>query len=161
MCELDWEKFEMCFRFRKSAAIRTFLIMLSIAIVAGCAMKVMPRRPSIAPPIVHCHDGVGHLSGAKPWILGGKCCCTPTEERFAVYKEEGTVPDKMTYQEFLAKFDEKGIITDLDTEFIGSNCRCDYGPHVVFGGKCMITPTPGTRLYEEITAGKSLSSSKE
>ena len=75
---------------------------------------------------------------------------------FSIYQKEGTVPPEMEYDDFLKLFDEKGIITDLDVEYRGSNCRCEQGPHVVFGGKCMVTPTPGTRVYEEVSAGKHL-----
>lgn len=135
------------------------LLILSLAccaVVLGCAGKVYPRRGLDAPPIVYCHDGVGHVSGAKPWILGGTCCCTPTPERFAGYQSEGAVAGDMKYDDFLKLFRDRNIITDLDVDYIGSNCRCDYGPHVVFGGRCMVTPTPGTKLYEEVAAGKRL-----
>ena len=39
-------------------------------------------------------------------------------------------------------------------DYIGCNCRGDLGPHVVFGGTCMVTPTRGTRVFEMVTAGK-------
>ena len=123
-------------------------------IAAGCAPKVRPKRSLTAPPVAYCHDAIGHVSGNRPWILGGNCCCTPTRSMFEVYQQEGTVPESMSYEEFLQLFADKGIITDLDVDYRASNCQGDIGPHVVFGGKCMVTPTPGTRSYEEITAGK-------
>jgi len=130
-------------------------LVLAGMLVAGCGVKVKPKRSLTAPPIVYCHDAIGHVKGNIPWILGGKCCCTPTEERFARYKQEGTVPDTMTYDEFLRLFKDKGIITDLDVDHRASNCaESDYGPHVVFGGRCMVTPTPGTRTFEEVTSGQ-------
>jgi hypothetical protein len=123
--------------------------------MAGCAPKIVPKRSLTPPPVAYCHDAVGHISGNKPWILGGNCCCTPTKERFAGYQQEGTVPGIMTYEEFLQLFKDKGIITDLDIEYRGCNCRdAQYGPHVVFGGHCMVTPTPGTKVFEDVTAGK-------
>jgi hypothetical protein len=142
-------------RTRSAIAVAAVVILITLGAV-GCAPKVLPRRDVTPPPIAYCHDGVGHIPGSEPWVLGGRCCCTPTEQMFATYQEEDTVPDTMTYNEFLKMFSDRGIITDLDVEFRGSNCRCDYGPHVVFGGKCMITPTPGTLAYEEVTAGKRL-----
>lgn len=133
---------------------------LIAAVLAGCTagITVMQKRSAKAPPIVYCHDGVGHIKGVAPWILGGKCCCTPTESRFQSYKEEETVPESMTYDEFLQLFADKGIITDLDAEYRGCNCRGELGPHVVFGGKCMVTPTPGTLTFEEVTSGRKIAS---
>ncbi len=142
-------------RARNAVVTAPVLILVTLGIL-GCAPKVMPKRDVTPPPVQYCHDGIGHIPGYKPWILGGRCCCTPTEEMFAVYMDEGTVPDTMTYGEFLSLFSDRGIITDLDVEFRGSNCRCEQGPHVVFGGNCMVTPTPGTLVYEEVTAGKRL-----
>lgn len=133
---------------------------LIAVVLAGCTagIKVMQKRSIEAPPIAYCHDGIGHIKGFAPWILGGKCCCTPTESRFQSYKEEGTVPEDMTYQQFLQLFADKGIITDLDVEYRGCNCRGELGPHVVFGGKCMVTPTPGTLTFEEVTTGRKIAS---
>lgn len=72
---------------------------------------------------------------------------------FAINSEEQTIPEGMTYDEYLQLYKDKGIITDLDEEYRNNNCRCELGPHVVFGGHCMITPTPGTLTYEEVTSG--------
>lgn len=142
--------------------LRLFAGILVAAALVSCAagIKVMPKRSLKAPEIVYCHDAVGHIHGQKPWILGGNCCCTPTEERFQSYKEEGTVPDDMTYDQFLQLFADKGIITDLDINYRGCNCRGELGPHVVFGGKCMVTPTPGTETFEDVTAGRKASSAQ-
>lgn len=142
-------------RSRRIFAFASISILIAL-LGAGCAPKVLPKRDVNPPELMYCHDGVGHIRGYSPWILGGRCCCTPTEEMFGIYQNEETVPDTMTYEEFLNLFKDKGIITDLDVEYRGSNCRCEYGPHVVFGGKCMITPTPGTLEYEEVTAGMRL-----
>lgn len=126
------------------------LILMITAI--GCAPKVvLDMKPPVGPPLKYCNDAVGHVQGAAPWILGGTCCCTPTEEMFAVYQSEGTVDSDMTYDQFLALFTERGIVTDLDHE--GCNNLCEDGPHVVFGGHCMCTPTPGTDNYEEVISG--------
>jgi len=138
-----------------------FKVFLLIAILVGCTttgINVMSKRSLEAPAIEYCHDGVGHKKGNAPWILGGKCCCTPTEERFRSYQEEGTVPEETTYDEFLQLFADKGILTDLNAEYRGCNCKADLGPHVVFGGKCMVTPTPGTLTFEEVTTGRKIDS---
>ena len=140
--------------------LESMIIIIAVFLFAGCGgakLNVMPQRELSAPPVAYCHDGVGHIPGHKPFILGGNCCCTPTEERFESYKQEGTVPADMTYDQFLEIFRSRNIITDLDLKYRGCNCRAsEYGTHVVFGGRCMVTPTPGTTLYEEVTMGKRL-----
>ena len=142
----------------KSAAGTIVLLVCLVVTVSlsGCGPKV-PTTPRVVaiPPVAFCHDAIGHIAGNKPWIMGGNCCCTPSEERFAGYQREGTVPADMTYPSFLQLFKDRGIITDLDADYRGCNCLDkEYGPHVVFGGRCMVTPTPGTRVYEDVTAGK-------
>lgn len=133
-------------------------VSLSIIVLAGCTagIKVMQKRSLEAPPIEFCHDGVGHIEGHAPWILGGKCCCTPTKSQFQSYMQEGTVTADITYDQFLQQFAVKGIITDLDVDYRGCNCRGELGPHVVFGGKCMVTPTLGTMMFEEVTTGRKI-----
>jgi hypothetical protein len=132
------------------------LVVLPLAVV-GCVAGGMPAPSStvraLTPaPAVYCHDGTGHTAGATPWILGGKCCCTPTRAMFDVHQAEKTVPADMTYEAYLKLYADKGIKTGLD--HAGCNNRCADGPHVVFGGKCMATPTPGTENYEQVTRGQ-------
>jgi hypothetical protein len=52
------------------------------------------------------------------------------------------------YKKLVKMYADAGIATDLDHR--GCNNLCDKGPHVAFGGKCMATPTPGTRNYERV-----------
>jgi len=139
----------------------TVLILVPL-IAAGCSsMKKMTKssEPVAAVPIVdtlvYCHDGTGHRVGATPWILGGKCCCTPTRAMFVVYRADKTVPGDMTYEAFIKLFADRGM--KIGPEHAGCNNRCESGPHVVFGGKCMAAPTPGTENYEEVSLGRRLS----
>lgn len=124
-------------------------------LVAGCrpAYRPMPYlpKPAQAPKALACHDGIGHVQGNKPWVLGGTCCCTPTPANFALHQTQGTVEKSMTYEQFLALHKAKGVVTDLDHKNCGNLCA--QGPHVLLGGKCMATPTPGTALYERVTYG--------
>ncbi|MBT7039957.1 MAG: hypothetical protein HN921_08935 [Bacteroidetes bacterium] len=131
------------------------LIVIIIAIILnGCVtVSKMYLKSPTSPKVQYCIDVIGHIEGWSPWILGGKCCCTPTGKMFDVYKKEGSIPSEMSYQQFLQLFKDKGIVTDLDYGYSGSNNRDNHGPHVVFGGKSMITPTPGTDNYEEVISG--------
>ena len=136
--------------------MRRVLLLLVPLILIGCAGKVAktPPRPVIEVPLtlVYCHDGTGHIAGATPWILGGKCCCTPTRAMFEVHQAEKTVPADMTYEAYLKLYADKGI--KIGPEHAGCNNRCADGPHVVFGGKCMAAPTPGTANYEQVSQGQ-------
>jgi hypothetical protein len=131
----------------------TWIGLLGLVLAVGCAPKLTHvKRPLTPPPLVYCHDGTGHVAGVKPWILGGMCCCTPTKVMFATHQSEGTVPADMSYDKYLKLYADKGVKTDLD--HMGCNNRCVDGPHVVLGGKCMATPTPGTANYEWVTQGE-------
>lgn len=132
-----------------------FLFVAIIGVLlCSCATAPPMKLKSFTPPKVkYCIDTIGHISGTAPWILDGTCCCTPTLEMFETYKREGSVSSDMTYQEFLNLFKDRGIVTDLDKGYKGSNNRDDHGPHVVFGGKSMVTPTPGTDNYEAVISG--------
>jgi hypothetical protein len=131
------------------------LVATCAASCGGCgpAYRPLPYVPkaAVAPPITACHDAVGHVKGMKPWILGGTCCCTPTRENYDLHVSEGTIPRDMSYDQYLALYKQRGIVTDLDHKNCGN--LCDHGPHVLAGGRCMATPIPGTPMYETITYG--------
>ena len=121
-----------------------------VTVLAGCEKPYRPLpyvpKSARAPEPLVCHDAIGHIKGNKPWILGGTCCCTPTRENYRLHVKQGTIPASMTYDEYLAKYRQRGIVTDLDHKGCGNLCR--QGPHVVLGGKCMATP-----MYEKVTFG--------
>ena len=122
-------------------------------------LPYVPKSPTAATPIV-CHDAVGHVAGNKPWILGGNCCCTPTKQAYERGVREGTIESSVTYEQYLALYAAKGVVTDLDHKLCGN--MCSKGPHVTMGGQCMATPTPGTAMYETVTYGphKNLTAAK-
>jgi hypothetical protein len=130
-------------------------MLVAAVVLAGCEgrYRPLPYRPKApdTPPILACHDGVGHIEGRKPWVLGGTCCCTPTPANFALHQKQGTIDKSMAYEAYLALHKERGIVTDLDHKGCGNLCAA--APHVVLGGKCMATPTPGAGFYERVTFG--------
>ncbi len=119
---------------------------------SGCGPKEPPFQPkSIEPPqIKHCFDTIGHQSGARPWIMGGTCCCTPTQELLRRHSAEGYCRG-MSFDQLLALYRSEEIKTALHHK--GCNNNCEWGPHVLWGGKCMVPPTPGTENYEQIASG--------
>lgn len=127
---------------------------LLAAILCACQpYKPLPYVPKAgkAPDPIVCHDAIGHNPAYKPWILGGRCCCTPTRENFTVHRSNGTIDEAMTWEEYRGRYRERGIVTDLDHTGCGNHCA--RGPHVVLGGSCMATPVPGTAMYETVTYG--------
>jgi len=126
-----------------------------VILAIGCEPKRKPLpyvpKAAAAPEILICHDAVGHIPGHKPWILGGNCCCTPTRENYDRQVAEGTIPRDLSYEAYLDLYKQRGIVTDLDHKGCGNLCK--WGPHVVLGGRCMATPTPGTWMYEAVTYG--------
>jgi hypothetical protein len=134
--------------------------LLTAVLFVGCAKPPPPyvsayREP---PPMAHCFDGVPHIKGSKPWVLGGVCCCTPCDELMDKLHADGVCKDLDT-EGLLALYSEKGI--QLAGSHSCSNNLCEYGPHVTKGGKCMVPPTPGTRNYEEVITGVVLRPPKE
>jgi len=128
----------------------------ALVAAAGCGgppyrpLPYVPKAPMTPNPLV-CHDAIGHVKANKPWILGGNCCCTPTPENYKLHVTHGTIPRSMSYEQYLALYKQRDIVTDLDHKGCGN--LCDHGPHVVLGGRCMATPTPGTAMYEHVTYG--------
>jgi hypothetical protein len=132
-----------------------YLSLLAPALLIVCGMSCGPppfvARAVHSPELRHCNDATGHSRGAAPIVLGGTCTCTPTYAHFRRCQNEKTIATSLSYEEFLDLYRNKGIHTDLDHK--GCNNRCQWGPHVVFGGKCMATPTPGTLNYERVVSG--------
>lgn len=125
------------------------IALLGLLHAVGCRKEVpFAAKPDTAPTPVRCFDGVGHMRGAKPFLLGGTCCCTPTQALFDQYKADGVVQAEMALADLLKLYQDQGIHTALDHR--SCNNLCQWGPHVVKGGKCMVPPTPGTANYEEI-----------
>lgn len=131
------------------------LLVCGLLLACGCesSYKPMPYQAKSpqAPQVATCHDAIGHQAGNKPWILGGNCCCTPTQQAYTRGVQEGTIAASMTYEQYLDLYKKAGVVTDLDHKACGT--WCSKGPHVTMGGKCMATPTPGTPMYEKITYG--------
>jgi hypothetical protein len=133
------------------ASSRLFLV-LCLGMVAGCA-KPHPFVPKAAmpPPIVYCNDYTGHMPRHQPFVLGGSCCCTPTDELLAQLHKEGSCAG-MNTADLRARYADAGIALRGDGHE-RCNGLCAKGPHVVLGGKCMCPPTPGTAEYERVVCG--------
>lgn len=146
----------MSFFHRKT--LLSALLLAALVVAGGCAQKVQLHpfvpKAEVAPPLIVCCDATGHKEGAKPYILGGTCTCTPTPQLMSAYHRDGHCKD-MTLEDLMARYNELGVATDLDHS--GCNNLCNFGPHLTKGGKCMSTPTIGTGNYEEIVSGGLLS----
>jgi hypothetical protein len=119
-------------------------------LIASCAARTPPfvAKPSASPEPVHCFDSVGHMAGTKPFIFGGTCCCTPTPKLMEHYHRDGFLLD-MEYEDLVRAYSDRGIQLSSPAHLCCNNL-CEHGPHVVKGGKCMASPTPGTANFEEI-----------
>ncbi len=133
---------------RKLFYLFGYVLVLSMVLV-GCQRPHVPK-PGVAPKIKHCFDTVGHIPGAKPWLLGGDCCCTPSEQVVSDWQKNGYFVGK-SVSEIIDQYKAAGIC--LATDHVDCNNACEHGPHVVKGGKCMVPPTPGTENYEEVLYG--------
>ncbi len=136
----------------RSRSVARLLLAGWAAGLLGCAAPegAFEPKPTAASAVRYCFDTVGHMPGSKPWILGGTCCCTPTQERLDQYHADGFCAG-MTLEDLTALYRERSIKTALDHTCCNNACR--WGPHVLKGGRCMVPATPGTRNYEEIATG--------
>lgn len=139
--------------------ILTGTLAAGVAFIGGCSSKptqyyVNPYvAKSLTPPeIKHCFITIGHKKGTKPFIYGGTCCCTPTHELMEQYHADGYLLD-MNVEDLLAEYEIRGIVLEHGEGWQCNN-MCDSGPHLVFGGKCMVPPTVGTQNYENVITGK-------
>lgn len=57
----------------------------------------------------------------------------------------------LSLDDLIKMYEARGIKTALDHQ--GCNNMCQWGPHVLKGGQCMVPPTPGTTNYEQILSG--------
>lgn len=141
-----------------AAAARMVAVPALLLALAACNQTQVSRpvRPfrvkdETPPKVVYCNDYTGHLPGTKPFILGGTCCCTPTEALLEAYHRDGFLLD-YDVSMLKALYESHGIKTAGDHRDC-NNC-CPWGPHLIQGGKCMVPPTPGTQHYEEIVTGR-------
>jgi hypothetical protein len=133
------------------AGLSLVILATALAALPGCGESVFAPKPAVAPQVVYCFDTVGHRSGAKPWLLGGTCCCTPAETVLADWHAHGYFTGQ-SVTEVIDLYHQKGVKLAVDHSDC-NNC-CPDGPHVVKGGHCMVPPTPGTENYEEVLFGK-------
>jgi len=105
-----------------------------------------------APEIVYCFSTIGHKKGTTPFIMGGTCCCSPTQELMDQYHEDGIL---LNYDlaKLIAEYKERGIVLEHENGWQCNN-QCAQGPHIVFDGKCMVSPTLGTQNWENVITGK-------
>lgn len=141
---------------KRVTCISMFLIVCFI--FTGCAKPTKYHiNPYLSknvnsPELKYCNDATGHKRGTKPFIFGGTCCCTPDQELMDMYHADGFLLDA-NLADLLAEYEKRGIVLAHED---GRPCNnyCDEGPHIVFGGKCMAPPVPGTQNYENIAIGK-------
>ena len=140
-------------------AARGIIILLPVLLLAGCPRQHTQMRAPLAftpmserlPRVAYCNDHTGHVAGSKPFVLGGKCCCTPTQKLIDAYHRDGLLLD---YD--LGRLKELYSGLDIKTAHDHRDCnnRCAWGPHILQGGSCMVPPTPGTQHFEEIITGR-------
>ena len=96
-----------------------------------------------------CLDAVGHAPGARPFIFGGTCCCTPTAALLPQFHRDGFCKPYTTVEALRAEYARRGIALESPDHRL-CNGLCPHGPHVALGGYCMASPTPGTETYERV-----------
>lgn len=123
-------------------------LLLLVACVSTPTGEVV-QKPIDPAPIAACCSATGHNPDNVPFVLGGNCFCTPTNGVVEAMHAAG-LHTEVDYKQLAQLYSNAGIVTDYDHR--GCNNLCELGPHVAFGGKCMATPTPGTKNFERVMA---------
>lgn len=144
---------------------RKFLYVLSgtlastlAGFISGCAKPTQYYfNPYVAknldsPELVHCFAAIGHKRGTQPFIFGGTCVCTPTKELLKAYHADGFLRN-YNLRRLVAEYENRGIVLAHENGWQCNN-QCKQGPHIVFGGKCMVSPTVATQNFENVATGK-------
>jgi hypothetical protein len=138
---------------------REFVYVLSGALtsalfgfLSGCAKPTQyyfnpyVAKNIAAPEIVHCFTTIGHKRGTFPFILGGTCVCTPTQELMEAYHSDGFVVDYDLHR-LIQEYERRDIVLEHENGWQCNN-QCK------FGGKCMVSPTVATQNFENVATGK-------
>ena len=127
-------------------------------LLTGCAPRPVaapfgpkPSQPTFS--VRYCFDHIGHEPKAVPLAMGGTCCCTPSDDSIRRLHSDGLCLD-MNADDLQSRYEAKGFVTARNAGHAACNNCCDHGPHVVFGGRCMSPPVPGTQNYEDVAAGR-------
>jgi hypothetical protein len=145
---------------------RKFLYVLSgtltstlLGFISGCAPKPTQYyfNPYVSknldsPEVVHCFTTIGHKRGTYPFTLGGTCVCTPTQELLRLYQADGFLQN-YDLRRLMADYEKRAIVLAHENDWQCNN-QCKQGPHIVFGGKCMVAPTIATQNFENVVSGK-------
>lgn len=130
-----------------------------LSMIGGCAppqtkyyFNPYKAKKLNSPEVIHCFSTIGHKRGTQPFIMGGTCCCTPTQDLLDIYHEDGILLD-YDLSKLLDEYEQKGIVLEHENGWQCNN-QCAQGPHIVFGGKCMVAPTLGTQNWENVITGK-------
>jgi len=159
MRKRDLKMMKLCGKLLKPRSLLACLLTVSlVGPLMGCAPKPgafvftpYSAKSLPAPEVKYCFDTIGHKRGTYPFILGGTCCCTPTQKLLDIYHEDGFLLD-YDLERLLAEYRKRGIVIRHKDNRMCNNC-CDKGPHIVFGGHCMVPPTPGTANFERVAHG--------
>jgi hypothetical protein len=136
----------------RKAVVISALACASLFVLAACSTAPtgdVVQKPIDPAPIAACCSATGHNPDNVPFILGGNCFCTP-DNRIVEAMHAAGKHTEVDYKKLVQLYSGAGIATDFDHK--GCNNLCELGPHVAFGGKCMVTPMPGTKNFERVMA---------
>jgi hypothetical protein len=119
---------------------REFVYVLSGALtsalfgfLSGCAKPTQyyfnpyVAKNIAAPEIVHCFTTIGHKRGTFPFILGGTCVCTPTQELMEAYHSDGFVVDYDLHR-LIQEYERRDIVLEHENGWQCNNqCKRERG----------------------------------
>jgi hypothetical protein len=105
-----------------------------------------------------CFRGVDHIDGTRSVLLGGSCFCPPTEATLEAWRRAGDFAET-SLDDIEGAFRTAGYRLPSDGHRACGNL-CAAGPHVLSGGRCLVTPIPGTPSHRDTLRAVSARSSR-
>ena len=68
------------------------------------------------------------------------------------YHSDGFVADYDLHR-LIQEYEGRDIVLEHQNGWRCNN-QCKQGPHIVFGGRCMVSPTVATQNFENVATGK-------
>lgn len=99
--------------------------------------------------VTYANDAHPPRPGEFPWILGGSCVATPTQQVLETYQTGGYLLG-MTLDDLVHLYALEGILVGVGPRDDAHNPDPDLYRHVLEGGRVLFTPDAGTLAYKRI-----------
>ncbi|MCA9281120.1 MAG: hypothetical protein H6812_00440 [Phycisphaeraceae bacterium] len=99
--------------------------------------------------LAHPNNALPPRVGDFPWILGGNCVATPTQQTLDIYQAGGYLSG-LSVEDLRRLYALEGIVIGAGPRDESQRADPDLYRHILEGGHALFTPAPGTLAYKRI-----------